>query len=103
MAAGTWETCCTRCSNVTLLNDHADPAAYDRVSAAEQMFLLEGQDSGWRAVVTDLARRADAKLDRTRCPCGGRFSLAAEPRCPHCRAILLDSFFHFACADPDGP
>jgi hypothetical protein len=103
MAAGTWETCCTRCSNVTRLNDRAHPAAYDRLSEAERMFLLKGQHSDWRAVVEDLARSADAKVDDARCPCGGRFSLAAEPRCPHCRAILLDSFFHFASPDPESP
>jgi hypothetical protein len=39
--------------------------------------------------VTALAAAADPGLPRP--DCGERFSVAAEPRCPRCHAVLLDS------------
>jgi hypothetical protein len=101
MAAGIWPACCTRCSNITTLNGYVHRADYDRVGEAERQFLAGGRDTGWRAVVVGLAASADAKLGDACCPCGGRFSLAAEPRCPRCGATLLDSFFHYAEPDPE--
>lgn len=96
MGADTWETCCTECSRTTFLDGYAHDAEYQRVSAAERAFLLDQNSDAWRTEVLALARTADGKLRDRTCVCGGRFSLAAQPRCPHCRAVLLDSFFHYA-------
>ncbi len=96
MGAGMWEICCTECSRITFLNGYAHEAEYQRVGAAERSYLLHPNSDAWRTEVVALARTADENLRDRTCACGGRFSLAAKPRCPHCRAILLDSFFHYA-------
>ncbi len=96
MGAGIWEACCLQCSRTTILKGSAHGAEYQRVSDAERTFLLASNSDGWQTEVLALARTADEKLRERTCACGGRFSLAGKPRCPHCRAILLDSFFHYA-------
>ncbi len=98
LGAGIWETCCLECSRTTFLNGSAHGAEYQRLGAAERSYLLHPNSDAWRTDALALARTADKKLRERTCVCGGRFSLAAKPRCPHCRAVLLDSFFHYASA-----
>jgi hypothetical protein len=95
MAAGTWLACCLSCSNTTVLDGYVHPREYDALMAVEKEFLLAA-NAPWQVQVARLASAADMKLDSRRCSCGGSFSVAAKPRCPHCRHILLDSCFHFA-------
>jgi hypothetical protein len=96
MAAGSWEACCTACSAVTALNGYLHHEEYDRLAAAEREFLLDASSDGWRARVETIASEADRKLDAQRCACSSHFSLAAAPRCPRCRAVVMDSYFHYA-------
>ena len=100
MGAGNWETCCTACDRFTFLSGYERDSDYQRVLAAEGVFLRDGRTDGWIAQIVELARTADRNLRDRSCACGGRFSLAAKPRCPHCKTVLLDSFFHYACAPP---
>jgi hypothetical protein len=65
------------------------------VQGIEQRFLRD-EAVPWREDVSAITATADEKLHARACECGGRFSLAAPPRCPHCRAVVLDSCFHFA-------
>jgi hypothetical protein len=97
MAAGDWQTCCSRCSNITTLNGYVYSQDYEALMAAEKEFLRDGKSTGWQIQVENLALTVDRKLTERRCSCGGRFSVAAKPRCPHCHEVLLDSCFHFAC------
>jgi hypothetical protein len=96
MAAGSWDVCCVACSRVTFLDGYTHEREYEEISSAEHVFLLDGSRDDWRRRVEDIAVVADRKLREQLCPCGSRFSLAAVPRCPGCRAVLLDSFFHYA-------
>jgi hypothetical protein len=96
MGAGTWEACCTACSETTFLNGYSHPAPYDAVSAAERQFLLDDTRDDWRGQVQEIALTADNLLQSKVCRCGSRFSLAAQPRCPQCAAVLLESYFHYA-------
>jgi hypothetical protein len=100
MGAGSWEACCTACSRVTRLSGYRHPREYDEIAAAERLFLLDAA-SDWRSRMVAIAGEADTKLDERTCACGSRFSVAAPPRCPGCRTVLLDSFFHHACARAD--
>jgi hypothetical protein len=103
MGAGSWEACCTGCSRVTFLSGYAHEAEYDAVAAAEHTFLFDEANDDWRARMQELATRADRLLRDQTCRCGGRFSLAAPPRCPRCAAVLLDSFFHHGYMPSPGP
>jgi len=96
MGAGNWEACCRSCCRITTLNGYTHERAYEALRRAEERFLLVGSDGAWREEVARVADEADRYLARERCACGDRFSLAAKPSCPHCRAVLLDSYFHYA-------
>jgi hypothetical protein len=98
MAAGSWEACCLACSRVTFLDGYRYEREYEEITAAEHVFLFDASRDDWRRRVEEIAITADPKLHEQSCPCGSRFSLAAAPRCPGCRAVLLDSFFHYAYA-----
>ena len=95
MGAGSWEACCTACDRCTLLSGSTHKAAYAAVAAAERLFLCDETNDDWCARVQELAMLPDRMLRDQTCRCGGRFSLAAQPRCPRCAAVLLDSFFHY--------
>jgi len=95
MGAGTWEVCCDRCHRIALLDGYAHPAEYEGLVEAEDEFLLRAEGE-WKRRVAALAAAANATLPQPGCDCGGRFSVAAAPRCPRCHAVLLDSYFHYA-------
>jgi hypothetical protein len=95
MGAGSWEACCTACSNFTTLNGYAHESDYRAIMAAEQEMLFD-EHNDWRRAMVGIAKTADANLDARTCKCGAPFSVAAQPRCPTCRAVLMDSFFHYA-------
>jgi hypothetical protein len=66
---------CDRCPNLVLRPEDADLAAAlggDHAPSPEQM----------KQLYEDLERRLPP------CPCGGRFSLQAQPHCPHCGQAL---------------
>jgi hypothetical protein len=50
--------------------------------------------------IAALAREYDPFINPSRCPCGGSFSLATKPGCRRCRAVILDSYFHFVDDPP---
>jgi hypothetical protein len=95
MGAGSWEACCTACSNTTTLSGYVHRREYQAVMAAEQAMLFD-EHYDWRSVMVEIAKTADALLKDRTCTCGAPFSVAAKPRCPRCRAVLMDSFFHNA-------
>lgn len=96
MGAGSWEACCTACNNITTLNAYVHRKDYEAVMAAEKLMFSDSHGDAWRTAMLEIAKTADANLDERTCNCGAPFSVAAEPRCPKCRTVLMDSFFHYS-------
>jgi hypothetical protein len=103
MGAGSWEACCTACSQFTVLSGYTHKREYDAIMAAEQILLFDERSDQWRGPMIEVARTVDGTLPERACACGAHFSVAAKPRCPRCRAVLMDTFFHYAYLPESGP
>lgn len=94
MGAGAWSVYCLKCSNrVEMLGYPPTTPAYDAMPRLGTDFEKSRRLDEIPAAVAQVAARYDDFL-RQPCPCGGRFSLAAKPRCPECNGVAFDSYFH---------
>jgi len=99
MAAGSWEVCCDTCENVSCggLSGYEYPEIYKQLEELREKFNLGRNLESIYAEMSSLALQADQFLPERLCECGGHFSLAAFPRCPQCRTVVLRSPFHLVC------
>src|SRR5687768_13342353 len=87
MGAGAWSVYCLKCSNrVEMLEYSPTAPAYDAMSRLGKDFDRSRRLEEIPAAVSQIAAKYDHFLPQP-CPCGGRFSLAAKPRCPECSGI----------------
>ncbi len=92
-----YEACCDSCSAA----DDSGLCPYARGKVVRHLLRLYTRfqrgdpPEDLDAVMTLTARRDDRHLARPDCDCGGRFSLAAFPRCDSCRAVIFESYFHY--------
>lgn len=98
MGAGHWELCCDTCAACRPLLNGYRPGERELVmELSRRAFTFrKGRDP-------EVELRAVAKLDvpetvpraQLACECGGTFRIDALPRCTSCRAVVLESPFHF--------
>src|SRR5690606_14434108 len=102
MGAGHWEASCRSCHRYRVhLNAYRgvmERELVDTLGNLAREFRLGVNTAGILDRVEQLAVEADPLLSEETCSCGGRFSLAARPRCSSCQAVLLDSPFHITLA-----
>ncbi len=100
MGAGTWEMNCTSCHRSRpLLSAYGSPERRDLVLRIQQLGLEFRRSAAVPALLDQmqaLADRHDGDLAPDPCECGGRYSLAAFPRCSRCATPLLESPFNIA-------
>jgi len=98
MGAGHWEASCRSCHRYRVhLNAYRGSVERELVETLctlAREFRLGVDPAGTLDRVEQLAVEADPLLPDEACSCGGRFSLAARPRCSRCQEVLLDSPFH---------
>jgi len=109
MGGGQWEVNCSGChrhrSGLNASRSPAEAALVKRLQVLWQSFKLGEDVPGILDEVSeiegfdDLARSTEQD---ERCGCGGTHSVAARPRCEHCRDVLLDSPFHVVIASGAG-
>ena len=95
MGAGNWEINCSNCHNVASrgLCGYTNQRVYSKLEELREDYMM-GRLNLINAEIHKLATQYDSQLPEKKCSCGGRFSLAAKPRCIYCDAVLIDSFFH---------
>jgi hypothetical protein len=92
-----WETCCDLCGRV----NHDGLCAYGSKEEAELVKTLKRLEEQFLRAM-DRAVEAQVELLSTqwgamgRCDCGGRYLIAALPRCANCFTPLVESYFHYA-------
>lgn len=95
-----WELCCTLCSQVDYVGISPYRHRLDRVLALSESF-KRGAPSGEMVPELQNIARQIASVDPPRsCKCGGVFALLAQPRCPSCRSVVFESFFHYTNEKP---
>src|SRR5690606_27443215 len=99
MGAGHWEVNCRSCHrhrpHLSAYRGPGERELYDTLCGLALEFRLSADPAGILARVEELAAGADSLFAGETCSCGGRFSVAARPRCSRCREVLFDSPFHF--------
>jgi hypothetical protein len=99
MGAGSWEIQCVQCPSILFGGlsgyDPRTAPAYQRLSHLRNEFVDSGDLHSGELEVLALAQQYDSVLKRTRCECGASFSIAAKPRCPDCKAVVFQTFFHY--------
>lgn len=99
-----WEVHCDRCSEATVGFDPYRGSSdlwYKLVELSEQFIKEEWSEEKVLAEVQELADKFDSGLFAIDCKCGGRFSLAACPRCRRCSQFLQLSPFVTAFEPPE--
>lgn len=99
MGAGHWEVNCRGCHRhrplLSAYRGSRERELYDTLSGLALEFRLSANPAGILTRVEHLAIEADSLFAGETCSCGGRFSVAARPRCSRCNEVILDSPFHF--------
>jgi hypothetical protein len=98
-----FEVSCDRCGAVQDegLDRRFFPEAIASFLELRDAFVKDTMPPEFDERVGRLARENDHFINPSRCTCGGHFSLAAKPRCRRCRAVILDSYFHYVDEAPD--
>jgi hypothetical protein len=94
-----WDLCCGTCCQVnhsalspyTYKNEHF----WKDLDGLREQFIRGEDKTKIEAAVRRLAAQVDSCIKDVSCPCGGRFSIAAKPRCVNCNAIICDSYFNY--------
>jgi hypothetical protein len=101
MGAGSWEVTCIQCPRPgpASLSAYGEAREYfAQLANVRHDFILGRNLDDVDRRVAELAMKADHLVNGlvcgSRCPCGGQFSIAAKPRCPHCGEVAFDSYFH---------
>lgn len=97
MASARWDVNCLKCHRhrpEPLYAFGEAGAAFDALQRVEQDFIHSRGLADIDHQVAAIARAYDHLVGSEPCPCGGRLSLTAKPRCPRCDAIAFDSCFH---------
>jgi ribosomal protein L37AE/L43A len=97
MASAVWDVPCTHCHRRRPQPMYAfgpTEPAFDALQRVEYDFIRSRRLDETEQRVREIAQAYDPLLNAHPCTCGGRFSLAAKPRCPRCNAVAFDSFFH---------
>jgi hypothetical protein len=88
---------CTRCHRATTSRfsfDRPGEAIWRRIEVIRGDFVRSRHLDRIEECLRQVAREYDRFVDPFPCKCGGRFSLAAKPRCPRCEHVVFDSYFH---------
>ncbi len=98
-----FEVSCDRCGAVQ--NQGLHPGFFPNAIASflelRDAFVEDVAPPDLDEKVGTLAREYDQFINPSGCTCGGHFSLGAKPRCGRCRAVILDSYFHYVDDAPD--
>ncbi len=96
------EASCDRCArvNYSAFDPYAHEDVANEIQRLSDLFRLGKHPENLAELVQELARQHDHLIRPRECRCGGRFSLSAKPRCRNCRAIVSDSYFHYASEAP---
>jgi hypothetical protein len=97
MAAGCWSVHCTTChrTSVERFSGYGPgKEGWVKIEMIRADFVRSRHLDRLDERVRQVARDYDRFVDPFSCKCGGRFSLAAKPRCPHCERVVVDTYFH---------
>ena len=97
MASACWDVPCLNCHRwrpKPMYGFGDTEAAFNALQSIEHDFVRSRGLDQIEHRVAEVARAYDHLINAEPCPCGGRFSLAAKPRCPRCNTVAFDSFFH---------
>lgn len=105
MGAGGWEVNCVSCHRVSsqLLSAYSKHTrrTYHRLEALCTEFLGEFELDRITPLIRAIAAKKDRAWAEQPCECGGRFSLAAMPRCIRCQEVVELTYFHVTFALKD--
>jgi hypothetical protein len=98
MGAGNWELCCTLCgkTNDNLLTYYRHPNLIKPLHELEEYFLRGQWGETQESQIYALEQEFAVSGSKNRCDCGGKFSLLGKPRCHKCKAVLMESYFHYS-------
>jgi hypothetical protein len=98
-----WELCCTQCNHVDY--EGVSPYKYrlERVLELSDSFKRGKPLSEMLPELLNIARGIELTNPPRPCECGGVFAILAQPRCPSCRSVVFDSFFHYSGEKPVPP
>jgi hypothetical protein len=98
MCAGSWPLNCTECRRIgpKRLSGYRKPmsSGYDRIEVIRHDFVCSRRLDEIDALMRELAAEFDDIIDPDPCGCGGRFSLAARPRCLRCDHVVYETCFN---------
>lgn len=98
MGAAHWEANCRSCHryrpHLNAYRSAAERELCDTLGSLARAFRLNRNPTEALRRAEQLAEEGDTIPPAQACICGGRFSLAARPRCSGCQDVLLDSPFH---------
>jgi hypothetical protein len=97
IGAGSWDVHCGACHRTgsdSFSGYGQSRVGYGMIVSIRGDFVRSRRLGTVEARVVELARTFDHFINKAPCECGGRFSLAAKPRCLRCDGVAVDSWFH---------
>jgi hypothetical protein len=96
MGASPWVVACCAChrTGAAMISPYDEGDAWLFLSGIRQDFVRARRLKEIKGRVLKAARLYDHLVNRKACDCGGRFSVAARPRCLGCDRVVIDTWFH---------
>jgi hypothetical protein len=96
MGASAWVAACCAChrTGAATISPYDEGDVWRLLNGIMRDFTRARRLKEIKGRVLKAARLYDSLVNRKACDCGGRFSVAAKPRCLGCDGIVIDTWFH---------